>query len=60
MVVGIFNDSTNAASGTSINLLNRIFQVGIGLSDASRNNAATVLQNGNTFMVRFRPWPACM
>ena len=48
MVVGIFNDSANAASGTSINLLNRIFQVGIGLSDASRNNAMTVLQNGNT------------
>ncbi|HMU72784.1 MAG TPA: hypothetical protein PKD93_08585, partial [Ferruginibacter sp.] len=48
MVVGIFNDSANAASGTSINLLNRIFQVGNGLSDASRNNAMTVLQNGNT------------
>lgn len=48
MVVGIFNDSTNAANATSINLLNRIFQVGNGFSDVSRNNAMTVLQNGNT------------
>lgn len=48
MVVGVFNDTANAASGTSINLLNRVFQVGNGTADISRSNALTVLQNGNT------------
>jgi hypothetical protein len=44
---GIFNDTTNAASPTGINALNRIFQIGNGLSEIARGNAMTVLQNGN-------------
>lgn len=48
MVVGIFNDSSNAASATAINSLNRLFQIGNGTSNTARNNAITVLQNGNT------------
>jgi hypothetical protein len=47
-VTGQFNDSTNASSATSSHSLNRIFQIGNGTTDATRNNAMTVLQNGNT------------
>ncbi len=46
-VVGIFNDSTNAASPTSTNPLNRIFQIGNGTANNARSNAMTVLGNGN-------------
>jgi len=47
-VTGIFNDTANAASATTSNPLNRIFQLGNGAADNLRNNAVTVLQNGNT------------
>ena len=47
-VTGIYNDSTNAASGTAINDLNRLFQVGNGTADNARDNAMTILQSGNT------------
>jgi hypothetical protein len=46
LVIGHFNDSTNAANPTAINALNRIFQIGNGTSDVARSNAITVLQNG--------------
>lgn len=46
-VVGILNDSTNAASAISINPLNRVFQIGNGIDGFTRRNAMTVLQNGN-------------
>jgi hypothetical protein len=46
-VAGLFNDGTSAASATSINPLNRIFQIGNGTTNAARSNALTVLQNGN-------------
>jgi hypothetical protein len=46
-VIGAFNDSTNAASPTNFNSLNRVFQIGNGTADNARNNAMTVLQNGN-------------
>lgn len=48
IVLGIFNDSANAASATAINSNNRIFQIGNGTADNARRNAITVLQNGNT------------
>jgi len=47
LVIGVYNDSANAASATSINSLNRIFQIGNGTADNARSNAMTVLQNGN-------------
>ena len=47
-VVGIYNDSTNAASGTAINQSNRLFQIGNGTADNVRSNAMTVLQDGST------------
>ena len=46
-VIGSYNDSTNAASSTSFNLLNRVFQIGIGTANNARANAMTVLFNGN-------------
>ena len=48
VVLGLYNDSTNATSGTVYSTSNRAFQVGIGTSDAIRANAMTVLFNGNT------------
>jgi hypothetical protein len=45
--IGLYNDSTNAASSTSSNSLNRIFEIGNGTADNARSNAMTVLQNGN-------------
>lgn len=48
VAVGVYNDSTNAASANSNNALNRLFQVGNGTSNTVRKNALTVLQNGNT------------
>jgi Head domain of trimeric autotransporter adhesin len=47
-VVGHYNDSANAASPTSFNSNNRVFQIGNGTADNARSNAITVLQNGNT------------
>jgi hypothetical protein len=47
-VLGIYNDSTNAASSTSNNPDNRLFQIGNGTADNARSNAITVLQNANT------------
>jgi trimeric autotransporter adhesin len=47
-VIGAYNDTANAASTTSYNADNRIFQVGNGFSDALRNNAFTILQSGLT------------
>jgi hypothetical protein len=46
VVIGTYNDSTNAANPTGINAANRLFQIGNGLADNLRNNAFTVLQNG--------------
>ena len=45
-VVGIYNDSTNAANPTGFNPLNRLFQIGNGTADNARSNAMTVLANG--------------
>jgi hypothetical protein len=47
LAIGLYNDSTNAASSNSFNSLNRIFQIGNGTADNARSNAMTVLQNGN-------------
>lgn len=46
-VIGTYNDSTNAASSTLIDPLNRVFQIGNGTANNARSNAMTVLQNGN-------------
>ena len=48
LVIGSYNDSTNAADASNFNALNRIFQIGNGTADNVRSNAITVLQNGNT------------
>jgi hypothetical protein len=48
LVIGINNDSANASSSTSFSFTNRVFQIGIGISDESRANAMTVLFNGKT------------
>jgi trimeric autotransporter adhesin len=47
-VIGVYNDSANAASTTSNNGNNRLFQVGNGFSDNLRNNAFTILATGLT------------
>lgn len=47
VTLGIYNDSANIASATSMNPLNRIFQIGNGTSNVLRSNAMTVLHNGN-------------
>jgi trimeric autotransporter adhesin len=47
-VIGVYNDSTNAASTISNNGNNRLFQVGNGFSDNLRNNAFTILSSGLT------------
>jgi hypothetical protein len=47
LVVGVYNDSANAASSGSFNSNNRVFQIGNGTADNARKNAMTVLQNGN-------------
>lgn len=47
VVVGQYNDSTNAADPLASDPNNRIFQIGIGTEDADRTNAITVLQSGN-------------
>ncbi len=47
-VIGVYNDSTNAASTISNNGNNRLFQVGNGFSDNLRNNAFTILASGLT------------
>lgn len=47
MVVGTFNDSTNAANPNGFDNNNRLFQIGNGTADNARSNAMTVLQNGN-------------
>jgi hypothetical protein len=52
---GLFNDSTNAASATTINPLNRIFQIGNGTANNARSNAITVLQNGNVGIGELNP-----
>lgn len=54
-VAGLFNDSTNAASSTSINSLNRVFQVGNGTAGNARSNALTILQNGNIGIGELNP-----
>ena len=46
-VIGVNNDSTAAASSSTFNTSNRVFQIGIGPSAGTRNNAMTVLFNGN-------------
>lgn len=48
VVVGHYNDSTNATSETSFSSTNRAFQIGIGTADNARVNALTTLFNGNT------------
>jgi hypothetical protein len=53
--IGLFNDSTNAASASSYNPLNRIFQIGNGTADNARSNAITVLQNGNVGIGELNP-----
>ena len=47
LVIGTYNDSTNAADPANINNSNRLFQIGNGTADNARRNALTVLQNGN-------------
>lgn len=47
-VAGTYNDITDAPVGTIAVATDRIFQVGNGASAAARNNAITVLRNGNT------------
>jgi Hep_Hag. len=47
-VAGTYNDITDAPVGTKAVATDRIFQVGNGASAAARNNAITVLRNGNT------------
>lgn len=47
VVIGTYNDSTDATSETAYNVANRVFQIGIGTADAARANAMTVLQGGN-------------
>lgn len=46
-VVGVNNDGGLAGSSTAIDNGNRIFQVGNGLNASNRNNAMTILMNGN-------------
>lgn len=46
-VIGHYNDSSNATSGTTINSANRVFQIGIGTAGNNRKNAMTVLDGGN-------------
>jgi len=46
--VGIYNDAGAAGSANSIDGNNRLFEVGNGISNVLRNNAFTILQNGNT------------
>ena len=46
-VIGVNNDSTAAASSSTFNTSNRVFQIGIGPSAGTRVNAMTVLFNGN-------------
>jgi trimeric autotransporter adhesin len=46
VVIGTFNDSTNAANPSGINGANRLFQIGNGIADNLRNNAFTVLHSG--------------
>lgn len=45
--LGMYNDNTDAASPSTINPGNRIFQIGNGTTDIARSNAMTVLQIGN-------------
>ncbi|HRD58440.1 MAG TPA: hypothetical protein PK504_10340 [Ferruginibacter sp.] len=53
--LGLFNDTTYNGSLTSIDQGNRIFQVGNGTAHNARNNAVTVLQNGNTGINNIQP-----
>ena len=46
-VAGYYNDTTDAASATSINGANRIFIVGNGTTDALRHDFMRALHNGN-------------
>ncbi|MEI2737737.1 MAG: hypothetical protein V9F01_03020 [Chitinophagaceae bacterium] len=46
--IGIYNDAGAAGSANSIDGNNRLFEVGNGISNVLRNNAFTILQNGNT------------
>ncbi|MBL7731183.1 MAG: hypothetical protein JNM88_08405 [Chitinophagaceae bacterium] len=48
--MGLYNDTLNTGSTSAINQSNRIFQIGNGTAHTARNNAMTVLQNGNTGM----------
>ena len=45
-VIGMYNDSANAADPYNTNPNNRLFQIGNGTADYARSNAMTVLQNG--------------
>ena len=45
-VIGVYNDTTNAADPLNPNPLNRLFQIGNGTSSTQRSNAMTVLGNG--------------
>ncbi len=46
ITIGIYNDSTNLGSATSIDGFNRLFQIGNGTSNTSRSNAMTVIHSG--------------
>ncbi len=46
-VIGVYNDTTDATNVLAANPLNRLFQIGNGTSFSERNNAMTVLHNGN-------------
>jgi hypothetical protein len=45
---GLFNDISDNPSPSATFPTDRIFQIGIGNSEATRSNAITVLKNGNT------------
>ncbi len=45
--VGAYNDITDNPNGSSESTIDRIFQVGNGNDNLSRNNALTILRNGN-------------
>jgi hypothetical protein len=53
MVIGLWNDSTNAASATAFNVANKVFQIGVGTSDFARANAMEVLFSGKTRLNKY-------
>ncbi|MCF2505092.1 tail fiber domain-containing protein [Dyadobacter sp. CY107] len=46
MALGAFNSNSDSPNSNTENPLDRIFQIGIGVSENSRANAMTILRNG--------------